>query len=377
MSVERHWSRVELALGMPLGGVPDALRLPAPDGSPRMALERVIEREYASERQVYVCFSGGRDSSAVLALAVHIARRIGAAPPIPVTLRFPERPESDESQWQELVVRHLGLSEWTVIERSDVDLLDPVITEMLVERGLFYPSQVGSYLPIVAAAAGGVVLTGEGGDESFGGWQFRAAMHPLAWGPRSAAKAVAVASLSRGSASMRRWYRRRGAPYPWLTVAGREAVDRALNDSTELEPLAWRAYLAWMFARRAWFLARDTLAMVGERSACRIVHPLAEPALLGALSEAWSWRGPVDRTEVMQAVVGDLLPWEVVARDDKAVLASVFIGSRSQAFVEQWDGSGVDAEWVDPDVLRQVWARRYPYVGSFNLLHQAWLATGA
>jgi hypothetical protein len=162
-----------------------------------------------------------------------------------------------------------------------------------------------------------------------------------------------------------------------LTVAGREAVDRALNDSTELEPLAWRAYLAWMFARRAWFLARDTLAMVGERSACRIVHPLAEPALLGALSEAWSWRGPVDRTEVMQAVVGDLLPWEVVARDDKAVLASVFIGSRSQAFVEQWDGSGVDAEWVDPDVLRQVWARRYPYVGSFNLLHQAWLATGA
>ncbi len=76
----------------------------------------------------------------------------------------------------------------------------------------------------------------------------------------------------------------------------------------------------------------------------------------------------------MRSVVGDLLPRAIVERDDKAVLASVFIGERSKAFIEEWDGSGVDTEWVDTQALRDVWSRRYPYAGSFNLLHQAWLA---
>jgi hypothetical protein len=222
-----------------------------------------------------------------------------------------------------------------------------------------------------------VLLTGEGGDESLGGWQFRAAMHPLAWGPRRAAKSVVVASLNRGSASMKQWYRRRGAAFPWLTVAGRQAADAALDDADEREPIAWRGYLPWAFARRAWHLAQHTLNEVGAASGCEIVHPLAYPVLLGALSSAWPRRGPADRTDVMQAVVGDLLPPAIVGRDDKAILASVFVGARSKAFIEQWDGSGVDAEWVDGDVLRQVWARRYPYVGSFNLLHQAWLGARA
>ena len=183
MSLDHDWSRVELALGTPLGVVPEALVLPSCALSPRAELERIIDDQFASGRQVFVCFSGGRDSSAVLALAVHVARRNGAPLPIPVTLRFPDHPESDETNWQEMVVRHLDLTEWIVIDRPDADLLEPGITELLSTEGLLYPSQIGSYLPIVAAAAGGIVLTGEGGDESFGGWKFRAALHPVAWGP--------------------------------------------------------------------------------------------------------------------------------------------------------------------------------------------------
>jgi Asparagine synthase len=374
MSTEHQWSRVELALGMPLGVVATKLALPVTTSTPRQDLERVIDEQFETERQVFVCFSGGRDSSAVLALAVHVARRRGAPLPIPVTLRFTGHPESDESQWQELVVDHLGLSEWIVIERPDADLLDPSITDLLAARGLFYPSQIGSYLPIVAAASGGVVLTGEGGDESFGGWQLRPAMHPVAWGPLSAAKTAAIAMLIHGPAAAKHWYRRRGQSQTWLTEPGRRAVESALDDRSEIEPLGWRNYLAWSFARRAWDLAQHTLAGVSDASQCRIVHPLAEPSLLGALAASWSKRGPADRTDVMHAVVGDLLPRAIIEREDKAVLASVFIGDRSKAFIEEWDGSGVDAEWVDAEVLRHVWARRYPYAGSFNLLHQAWLA---
>jgi asparagine synthase (glutamine-hydrolysing) len=377
MSTEHRWSRVELALGMPLGVVREALELPPSQQSPRNELERIVDAQFESGRQVFVCFSGGRDSSAVLALAVHVARRRGAPMPIPVTLRFVDHPESDESRWQELVVHHLGLSEWIVIDRPDADLLDPAITELLTTRGLFYPSQIGSYIPIVAAASGGVVLTGEGGDESFGGWQLRAAMHPLDWGPTTAAKAAAIAALTHGPAATKRWYRQRTRSQSWLTDAGREAADAALDDSAEVEPFGWRSYLAWSFARRAWFQAQRTLDIVGEGSQCSVVHPLAEPALLTSLASTWSWRGPADRTDVMRAVVGDLLPPEIVERDDKAVLASVFIGARSKEFIEQWDGSGVDPEWVDRQKLREVWSRRYPYAGSFNLLHQAWLAAQA
>jgi Asparagine synthase len=374
MSTEHHWSRVELALGVPLGVVAAELTLPTHGLTPREALERIIDEQFDSGRQVFVCFSGGRDSSAVLALAVHVARRRDAPLPIPVTLRFPGHPESDESRWQSMVVDHLALTEWIVIDRPDADVLDPAITDLLTARGLFYPSQIGSYLPIMAASAGGVVLTGEGGDESFGGWQFRPAMHPMQWGPRSAAKAMAVATLIHGHAAAKHWYRRRSQSQMWLTDLGRHGVESALDDAAEVEPLGWRSYLAWSFARRAWHLAQHTLDAVGEASQCRIVHPLAEPTLLAALASSWPRRGPADRTDVMRAVVGDLLPQAIVEREGKAVLASVFIGDRSKAFIEQWDGSGVDAEWVDIPALRQVWARRYPYAGSFNLLHQAWLA---
>jgi asparagine synthase (glutamine-hydrolysing) len=374
MSTDDQWSRVELALGGPLGVVAAALKLPASDLTPRDELERVVDAQFATGRQVFVCFSGGRDSSAVLALAVHVARRRGAPLPIPVTLRFTAHPESDESQWQELVVQHLGLTEWIVIERPDADLLDPAIAGLLATRGLFYPSQIGSYIPIVEAADGGVVLTGEGGDESFGGWQFRAAMHPVEWGPVTAAKAVAVAALTHGPVAAKHWFRQRRQSQTWLTEAGRIAVDAALDDAAEVEPIGWRSYLAWSFARRAWDQARHTLDLLGAASQCRVVHPLAEPALLSSLTAAWPRRGPADRTDVMQSVVGDLLPRMIVERDDKAVLASVFIGERSKAFIERWDGTGVDAEWIDTQALRGVWSRRYPYVGSFNLLHQAWLA---
>ena len=374
MVLDRPWSRVELALGTPLGVVPDSLTLPSSARSPREELEWIIDQQFTDGRQVFVCFSGGRDSSAVLALAVDVARRRGVALPIPVTLRFSQHPESNESEWQHMVIDHLGLDEWMVIERADADLLDPAITAMLSERGLFYPSQIGSYLPIVTAAAGGVLLTGEGGDESFGGWQFRAALHPIEWGPRSAAKAAAVIALTHGPSSLKRWYRQRGYQSPWLTEAGRAAAEAALDEPSEIEPMAWRRYLAWAFARRSWHLAQHTFELVGNASECHIAHPLAEPSLLASLASRWSRRGPGDRTDVMAAVVGDLLPSRIVERDDKAILASVFVGERATSFIDQWDGLGLDTEWVDADALRDVWRRRYPYVGSFNLLHQAWLA---
>ena len=57
-------------------------------------------------------FSGGRDSSAVLATATMVARKHGLNDPVPITLRCPAIEEADETASQELVIRHLGIEEW-------------------------------------------------------------------------------------------------------------------------------------------------------------------------------------------------------------------------------------------------------------------------
>lgn len=81
--------------------------------SPRRALELVVLK--ALERpSCIIDFSGGRDSSLVLAVATHVARREGLPLPVPRTNRFPLEPASNEDEWQELVIRHLGLEDWEV-----------------------------------------------------------------------------------------------------------------------------------------------------------------------------------------------------------------------------------------------------------------------
>ena len=102
-------SRFEIATGMVFGTGDDRSTLPDPDGStPLEALERELLPALLRP-PCMVSFSGGRDSSAVLAGAVNLARREGLPPPIPVTNVFPDVREADEHQWQQHVVRHLGL----------------------------------------------------------------------------------------------------------------------------------------------------------------------------------------------------------------------------------------------------------------------------
>src|SRR4051794_22650674 len=90
-------------LGSTLFGVDAPVReLPptGPDG-PVGALERGLLRALRRPPCV-VSFSGGRDSSAVLALAVDVARRHGLPEPVPVAMRFAGAPAADERRWQEL-----------------------------------------------------------------------------------------------------------------------------------------------------------------------------------------------------------------------------------------------------------------------------------
>jgi asparagine synthetase B (glutamine-hydrolysing) len=82
--------------------------------------EAVLEALLRSPR--VVAFSGGRDSSAILCVATHVARREGLSDPVPATHDFAGCGPSDESTAQELVIRHPGLKDWQRI--NDVDGFD-------------------------------------------------------------------------------------------------------------------------------------------------------------------------------------------------------------------------------------------------------------
>lgn len=86
-----------------------------------------------------VAFSGGRDSSAVLAVAMHVARREGLPSPVALTRRWPTYPETDESAWQELVVKSLGVADWEKVEFEENDVIGPTFAPSLRRLGVLWP----------------------------------------------------------------------------------------------------------------------------------------------------------------------------------------------------------------------------------------------
>ena len=96
-------SGLSLALD-PLHPVASA-KVPQPSSTARIALESIL-LDAVSDPPCYVLFSGGRDSSAVLAVAAHVARREGLPDPIPVTAIHPAASKTDETPWQAMVLDH-------------------------------------------------------------------------------------------------------------------------------------------------------------------------------------------------------------------------------------------------------------------------------
>ena len=140
-------------------------------------------RELLQRGRCVVAFSGGRDSSAVLAALLHVARRDGFDEPVAVTARWPGDAAADESAWQEHVARELRVKHWEVISPgTDFDLLGPLATRLLRNHGLFWPAPTAALMPMIEAAGDGVLVTGQGGDEVFGTWSTAGAWAvPVTW----------------------------------------------------------------------------------------------------------------------------------------------------------------------------------------------------
>jgi asparagine synthase (glutamine-hydrolysing) len=113
-------------------------------------------------------------------------------------------------------------------------------------------------------------------------------------------------------------------------------------------------------------------AITGDVDAL-LVQPLADPGFLAALAASGGARGIGDRTGVMRNLFEGLLPDALLARSDKARFARAFSGGESAAFIDTWQGGGVDADLVDPEILKREWQNGVIDRRSTLLLHSAWL----
>lgn len=369
---------LELAAGLPIGRDPGIAPLaPSADGA-RAAFEAVL-LEALLRPPCVVSFSGGRDSSAVLAVAAHVAAREGLEPPVPVTLRFPGVPESDETAWQRQVVEHLGLDAWTLLDLTDeVDLLGDAARAQISDHGVLWPPNTHFHRPIAALAAGGTLVTGFAGDEVMtpgSPWDRLARVRQRQVRPRPRDAAwLALAALP--PAVRAHAFARRADPAParpWLRPDAAAAVDRArLRAQAELPVRPEAAVVAGWWRARYRAVATDSLTHVAQDGGAVAVHPFTAPAFLAALATEQRERLPRSRAEALRGLVGDLVPDVVVTRRSKAEFGGAFWGPGARAAAASWDGGGVDPAVVDPDGLAATWRSDRPDGRTFTLLQHVW-----
>lgn len=357
----------------------DRIPLPASaPADPRTVLDASLVR-CLSRAPCFIAFSGGRDSSGLLAAAVAAARREGLAAPVPVTLIYPGVPGADESAWQLRVLDHLGITERIVLEvRDEHDPLGPIASRLLLRHGITWPPNLAPTWRAMECASGGVLLTGEGGDEVFGVKRITPLTKVIKGHGRADSRLYphAVRALAplraRRAAALRQRYRR-----PWLREPAEMLLARRDAEDAAASALHAGRHTWQLATRRCVRLAYETVRTIGADLDVEYVQPFQDPGFVAAMAAAAGWWGWTGRTTTMRFLFDEVLPREVLERQTKAVFNNALFSEHTRAFARSWDGTGVDPELVDPEVLRDNWLSDFPHAPSMALLHQAWLATRA
>lgn len=379
MRIPPELSRLEAVAGCPLGGRGrSAPRIGDRNRGPLEALVSSIERTLDSGPPA-VAFSGGRDSSLLLAVAALVCRRAGIEPPMPITLCMPTPlAEADEGGWQELVMEHLGIPHWHRIPIGDeLDLVGHYARRHLVRDGLLFPANAHSVVPMLEAAGDRCLIVGLGGDELLSPHQWRPVQDLLAGRrkpqPRDLVR-LAVGAIPR---AIRGGLRPPSAEdleeMEWLRPAVRRRLGRLVRRGFE-EPVRWHAAVRHVSARRDVVLPLRAMERLAEPGGHRVQAPLLDPGFVGALARAGGHSGWGGRTATMDQLARDLLPADVVGRRTKAYFNRVFFGQESRAFAAAWSGRGLDETLVDPEALRREWLSEVPDFRTSMLLQSAWLA---
>lgn len=380
MSLPERYALTELerATGLVIGSDDGAPELPrAPRGMTALGALADSIRGALERPPCLVTFSGGRDSSAVLAVAAELARREHLPPPVAVTYRFPEQmSRADESHWQEIVIGHTGVADWLRIGITDeMDCLGPIGLDALKRHGLIFPFAPHAHVPALRHCLGGSLVTGTGGDQVLGR---RSRLADVLAGraapvPRDALRLAAAL----GPRGMRRarWGRRAPTFVDWLTPTGRAAFQRSWGEAMASVPVSWRKGIEQTWRSRDLQISVAAMNLLAREHDVQLVHPLFSPLFISVLARHAGVRGYADRAALMRVLFADLLPRQVIDRRTKAGFGEAVWTRHSQEFGRSWNGVGVDDELVDVDSLAAHWRRSQPPPGpTLTLLKQAWLA---
>jgi len=358
-------------------GIDPAIPSLAPESSsssPLVALERAVLPAVAKPPCV-VTFSGGRDSSLILAVAARVARREGLPLPVPATLRFVGLEHAEESKWQDMVLGHLKLDQRVILDiRSELDLVGPRAGRLLLRHGILWPLNVYLHAALIAPARGGSLMTGMTGDSLFGEGRWFRTQEVLSGRRRPEPRDI----LRVGLAFAPRWVRqpvlrRRVETVPWLRKSARQAYIEARSRAEASTPWQWDRWVDHLSRRRAWRVANESMSELAVAEGTTHVQPLGDRSFLGSLARAGGRHGFGDRTMVMRALFAEVLPDPVLARSDKARFGAAFIGSHTREFAWAWQGRGVDPDIVDLDALRAAWVTERFNPRAALLLQAAWL----
>jgi asparagine synthase (glutamine-hydrolysing) len=370
---------IEICSGVVLGGrrSPRSPQRPRADASNvREVLKDLLVPRLETDL-CFVAFSGGRDSAALLSLATCLAREHGLPDPVPVTLRFENRPRADETDWQEITVDHLGLERWEIVPISDeLDPLGPVATAILQRHGLFWPPVAHRIAPLLEAARGHVIVFGTGGDETFSPWTRHRALQRLDVRVRPVRKAVKRAAFNLLPERFRVYMNlRRRRHLLWLRPVARREVERRYREMLRRRGLSWAEAIRGLPESRNFELTQAIFSAMARDAEVSLVQPFFDPRFLQAMGESAPRLGFPSRAAAMRLHFGDVLPPKVLERTTKAVFDELHGGRWTREFAQAWDGSGLDPALVDVQALRREWLSPRPSYRSVTALSAAWLAS--
>jgi hypothetical protein len=301
--MDQHLTSLEIASCVVVGSAGSDLGVASsgPAADPVAGLERVVVRALRRP-PCLVSFSGGHDSSLVLAAAVRAARRERLPAPIPVTWRIRDAPAAEESAWQHAVVRALRITDWIRLPAGDdLDFVGPVASEVLRRHGLLHPANAYFHAPLLKEAAGGTLLTGVGGDQVLG--RLRRPRRPSWWPGRAGA----------------------ALEFGWLRPAAARRIHHGLRREYRARPVRYESRPAWAWSRRDLELTRLSLALLGRDTGTDVVHPLLDPEFLRAIcGSRVSPESAGGRAGLLGQVFGGSYPDAVLRPRPKARFTEVF-----------------------------------------------------
>ena len=279
-----------------------------------------------------------------------VARREGRPTPVPLTLRARDVPQSHESEWQEHVVRHLGLDDWIRLEVADeLDCVGPLRPPRA--RPPRPAVAVQRALPLPDARAGR-------GRDAADRRRRRRAVGLLACAPvrrrrhllRLAPFAVRRAVLAR----------REPIDFPWLRDAG---ARRGAGCAAGAEAAARRGRSAAGWPSRA---ACATRRSGPPRSTCSPRTPARRSPTRCSTSTCGPRSPPPRRAAGSRGATprwprspGHLLPARARRPPDQGRASTRCSSAITRGrFAREWDGRGVPADLVDAGGAARALARR-------------------